>query len=221
MEYDITLSANVQLFIEEKSLQLLRKLNYPDVVLYTYWQSMLHRGDYHEVREDLPDEVKYTMTGSNMKPDDCVSKCLEHYLYNTYCKIEGDKAITIQLPESYAENIAKLQVCMLNDIAEKGIAIECNPTSNLKIGRFSRYDEHPIFIFHPVNSNERNGLCVSINTDDRGVFGTSLRNEYSLIAISMYKQKDSKGNRIWTDVQIEEYIKRIAHYGNLTRFKRE
>jgi len=221
MEYNIPLSVKVQLLIEEKSVQLLNRLGYPVTHLYTYWQSMRHRGDLHDVHGgNYPNEVKYTMSGSDMMPDGDVKKCLEHYLMNIGCRKEGDKAITVQLPESYADDIAKLQECMLDDLAEKGIAIECNPTSNLKIGRFSRYDEHPIFIFHPVDCNRRNGLCVSINTDDRGIFGTSLKNEYSLIAIAMYKQKDNAGNRQWTDVQIEEYITRIARYGNLTRFRR-
>lgn len=45
-----------------------------------------------------------------------------------------------------------------------------------------------------------------------------LKTEYSLIAIPMYKQKDCDGNRRWTDVvQIEKYIKRIAHYGEFRR----
>ncbi|MCF2582940.1 amidohydrolase family protein [Bacteroides caecigallinarum] len=220
MEHNISLSAKVQLLIEEKSVQLMQRLRYPETHLYTYWQSMLHRGDSHDDSRNLPDEVKYTMSGIDMTPNDNTRKCLEHYLYNTECRTEGDKAVTIQLPEAYADDIVRLQSCMLDELAEKGIAIECNPTSNLKIGRFSHYIEHPIFAFHPIESDRRNGLCVSINTDDRGVFGTSLRNEYSLIAIAMYKQKDSDGNRRWTDVQIEEYIKRIAHYGNLTRFRR-
>lgn len=30
-------------------------------------------------------------------------------------------------------------------------------------------------------------LCVSVNTDDRGVFQTSIENEYSLIAIALKK----------------------------------
>lgn len=76
-------------------------------------------------------------------------------LYNTECRTEGDKAVTIQLPEAYADDIVRLQSCMLDELAEKGIAIECNPTSNLKIGRFSHYIEHPIFAFHPIESDRR------------------------------------------------------------------
>ena len=61
-------------------------------------------------------------------------------------------------------------------IVKKKIAIETNPSSNVKIGPIDGYIDHPIFRFMA------NGINVSINTDDKGIFATSLSNEYSLIA---------------------------------------
>lgn len=217
-EFNITLSAEVQLLIEKTYMQLLSLLHYPICDMYTYWQGMRHRGDLHEQISGWPDEVKYTLPEESHDVSGAVEQCLVHYLYSSECKEEGDKAITLKLPASFPVDVQQLQDRMRDRIGRMGIVIECNPSSNRKIGRFSRYDEHPIFNFHSVDGISRSALCVSINTDDRGVLATSLRNEFSLIGVAMHKQMDACGRRLWTDVQIEEYIKRIAHYGNLSRF---
>lgn len=217
-EFNIALSAEVQLLIEQNYMQLLSQLCYPVCDMYAYWQGMLHRGDLHEVMSGMADEVKYAVPEEQSNLSESARQCLDCYLYSKECKEEGDRAITLKLPASFPGDIQQLQDSLLDRIRKLGIVIECNPSSNLKIGRFFRYDEHPIFNFHPVDGVSRSTLCVSINTDDRGVFATSLRNEFSLLAISMYKQTDACGRRLWTDVQIEEYIKRMARYGNLSRF---
>lgn len=217
-EFNIALSAEVQLLIEQNYMQLLSQLCYPVCDMYAYWQGMLHRGDLHEVMSGMADEVKYAVPEEQSNLSESARQCLDCYLYSKECKEEGDRAITLKLPASFPGDIQQLQDSLLDRIGKLGIVIECNPSSNLKIGRFFRYDEHPIFNFHPVDGVSRSTLCVSINTDDRGVFATSLRNEFSLLAISMYKQTDACGRRLWTDVQIEEYIKRMARYGNLSRF---
>lgn len=216
--FNITLSSEVQLLIEQYYTLLGPELGYPECDTYTYWQSMLHRGDMHEPISVMPKEMVYTLPEEHEHLAPYAKQCLENYLYSSICMQEGDKAITLRLPSSFSDDVQKLQNRMKDEIGQKGIVIECNPSSNLKIGRFNRYDEHPIFYFHPINSVSCSTLCVSINTDDRGVFATSLRNEFSLISASMYKQMDANGHRLWTDVQIEEYIKRIVRYGNLSRF---
>ena len=90
----------------------------------------------------------------------------------------------------------------------------------MKIGRFSRYDQHPIVRFHAIDKDEnRHSIMISINTDDKGLFGTSLRNEYSLIALALRKTRNDKGELKWSDAQIENYLRKIAHYGNISRFE--
>lgn len=81
---------------------------------------------------------------------------------------------------------------MLQEIEKKRISIECNPTSNYKIGEMSSYDEHPILKFYNSGLNTpypKHDIAVSINTDDQGVFSTSLEREYSLIALAMEKNQ--------------------------------
>ena len=109
---------------------------------------------------------------------------------------------------------------MMDVIAEKDIAIECNPTSNIMIGPFSKYEEHPIFRFYQIEEkNKKHKLSVSINTDDKGVFATSLTNEYSLIAMALTKQRTYDGKRKWDDESIVDYLHKIIAYSKEQRFR--
>ena len=61
-------------------------------------------------------------------------------------------------------------------------------------------------------------LSVSINTDDQGVFDTSLENEYALLADAL-RQCDVSGRRIYTEDQIYLYLDHICELGNLQTFR--
>lgn len=99
-------------------------------------------------------------------------------------------------------------------IATQGIAIESNPTSNYKIGRFDRYDELPLFLFCSVRSSkEKSAISTSINTDDRGVFATSIEREYSLICRAMEKMRYPSGKRMYNEGKAQEYINKIRMNG--------
>ncbi|MCZ7570318.1 MAG: adenosine deaminase [Ardenticatenaceae bacterium] len=59
-------------------------------------------------------------------------------------------------------------------LAERGIALEVCPTSNLQTGAISRLDEHPLGALH------RAGVPVTLNSDDPGISQTTLTGEYAL-----------------------------------------
>lgn len=123
--------------------------------------------------------------------------------------LRGDEADTMMIPESmraeFIELLVKIQEQLLDKLEHKRIAIECNPTSNYKIGELEQYDQHPIFKFYNKGLNtpfKQHNLLISINTDDLGVFSTSLNREYSLIALSAERRfcKDDKNTpRMITD----------------------
>lgn len=58
-------------------------------------------------------------------------------------------------------------------LARRGIGIEVNPTSNLLVGHYHDFSQLPYRALVDA------GLRVSINTDDPGVFGTSLPAEFA------------------------------------------
>lgn len=99
--------------------------------------------------------------------------------------------------EEYYQLLEKIQDNLLDKIERKHIAIECNPSSNYKIGDMERYDQHPIVKFFNYGLDtpykERN-ISVSINTDDQGIFSTSLEREYSLMALAL-ERNELQGHR--------------------------
>lgn len=203
MEHNIQLSPRTSLFIFQQFAKLTEKLKYGECKEAQYWESMQLRGN---------DPLTF-----QLNPESKVDQLLDAYWYSVETRKRGDKVMTCRLPESFAEDVKKIQQSMYCEIENKGLFIETNPTSNLMIGGFGRYINLPLFKFHSPG-NEGNKLPVSINTDDKGVFATSINNEYSLVAAALKKEKDADGNRKWNDKQIVDYLRQIAQYGNLSRF---
>lgn len=61
-------------------------------------------------------------------------------------------------------------------VRERGITIECCPTSNLQTAAVESLDEHPF------DALRRRGHRVTLNTDDPAVCGVTLSEEYALAA---------------------------------------
>ena len=112
---------------------------------------------------------------------------------------------------------------MRRKVAAKQIAVECNPTSNLKIGFVDKYCEHPLLQkFDPIEKQSDPHyplLNASVNTDDRGVFATTLYNEFSLLALGMMKEKNDDGTQKYGTRQIMEYIDHLRKAGEQQRFR--
>ncbi len=223
-EYNLRLPGNIEYFIENKCFEIYQDLyndkrgtSAPnDFSFFHYKNSMLLRSNGDNEKKD-DKEVSYsnlwneTASCHSEKCQLAAKDNVAREIYDSYKTLNKSECCMCSFPEEIADIVAKLQECMINDIADRGIAIECNPSSNIKIGSFERYDQHPIFrFFHPDKLKEdAHRLNVSINTDDRGVFGTSLYNEYSLISLAMYKQRNEDGSRRWNDEVIEDYLKTI------------
>lgn len=192
---------------------------YSLVDIFSYYQSWLLRGDspycyQHEgeVSEVIDrdgylddwNKVVYN-NGSQIEEarnnkDAVKLNCLYHYNMRVRCN--GAKSDVLVIKPQYRqilmETIEQVQQELLQKIERKHIAIECNPSSNLAIGNFLRYDEHPILKFYNhglTTSYPRHTISVSINTDDAGIFSTSLEREYSLMALDMEKRDDENTPR--------------------------
>ncbi len=143
-----------------------------------------------------------------------------YYHYDINVKREGEKRIERNVLPFYVKGIQKLQKIMQRKIAEQGIAIETNPSSNYLIGTFKDFEKHPIINFYNcglVADEKKIKKCpqisVSINTDDMGIFSTSLKNEYALIACALEKAKDKKGRPIYSRSMIYEWLDNIRNMG--------
>ncbi len=153
------------------------------------------------------------------------------YLYHAYhydenVKIRGEEKKEFHIPECWIEGAEKLQKMLQQEIAAKGISIESNPTSNYMISVLDSYENHPIvrwYNHHLEHDPEKIALCpqlsVSINTDDKGCFNTSLENEYALMACALEKSKDENGWPRYSRTMIYEWLEEIRKMGNLQSFQ--
>lgn len=87
-----------------------------------------------------------------------------------------------------------IQDFLIEKYSRKGLVIEACPTSNIYIGRFEKYHEHPLFRWSPPNPDWlkpgekynkfglRSGpLSVCLNTDDCALMPTTIANEHRLM----------------------------------------
>lgn len=204
--------------------------------VHTYWNSMLLRGN--ELNEEdrmnplLMSDWKQTekvIVKDVMDAENDQEAVNLYRLYQTChnVKTKGNEIIDDRWPDGIEDVVTELQKLLLRKLAYNNIAVECNPTSNVKIGFFDRYDEHPLLTtFDPINylmDCHRAKVIASVNTDDRGVFATSVYTELSLMALALKKQKNLESNsphdELYDHRAIADYIDRIRENGFKQRFK--
>ena len=232
-ELNVPMSENLEKTLEDTARSLYHDIGYHhpwDIQLY--WDSMLLRGndpqyiDLHtrhprmniwERTAELVDERLNTAYSSR------IAKELFHdYFYDPDIKTKGMRLIQHKWENTeIVEFISHMQEQMRSFIASKKINIECCPTSNLKIGFIDRYDQHPLLnCFYPIDNHPGDILIKSsVNTDDRGVFYTSIYEEYSLIALALYKMHDPKtGKKKYNEPDILRYIHILRKNAQLMAF---
>lgn len=192
--------------------------------LNSYYRSMLLRGDdIVQYRSGFSNWVTTAIDDSlfatEARMDNNSQQLCFEYFNDSTVYINGFKqADEFKVPFRYDVLISKLQNKMMDWIRRIGICIETNPTSNIRIGGIDRYDEHPIYRFIRVGCLKRSNLIVTVNTDDKGIFSTSLQREFSLLACALTKQR-IKGVRCkWADGKIYNYVGRLASAGKINRF---
>lgn len=158
----------------------------------------------------------------DLRNDPIVYQLNRYYAFDKRVRERGSQMEIFKVKSSYADVVMQVQNAMIKKLAEKGIAIETNPSSNYLIGTIDRYDQHPIVRFNnrKLRQTEKNtSLSVSINTDDQGVFDTLLENEYALLVLALKKVKDANGNALYDIEDIYEWIDYVRDLGLKQVFK--
>ncbi|MEN8260171.1 MAG: hypothetical protein ABFS02_06215 [Pseudomonadota bacterium] len=83
--------------------------------------------------------------------------------------------VNVQANRRWIKMVTRLQSMLRKRLAHRRICIEANPTSNLLIGHYTDYTQLP---YQTLIDDE---LALSINTDDPGLFITSLPGEFSVM----------------------------------------
>lgn len=209
--------------------------------LQNYYYSMLLRGDEPELYTSTafqPPRIygsqydrwlltpkRYGVDLTSYRMDREIAGMYYCYHYGRAEKIEGSKAVSILISPEYITVIRQVQEAMQNYLAQRGIIIECNPTSNVLIGTFGEYSKHPITTFNNIGleyTENRHRACpqlhVCINTDDLGVFDTSLEFEYALLHRALDVQLDEEGHKRYNGNDILCYLRNIREMGQQAVF---
>lgn len=143
-----------------------------------------------------------------------------YYQYDNEVRNKGERRIKVDISKEYVRAVKAIQIEMRYRIASRGISIETNPTSNVLISTFRKYEDHPILSFYnrglTVSEQEEEEcaqLHVSINTDDSGVFYTDLETEYALIARSVEQILDDNDRPRFKKADIYAWLNKIRIMG--------
>lgn len=205
-----------------------------DITLYDYYNSWKLRGDNpyiyrleEETFEKRLDFIpiqrleryafnKHTEIDDSIRRTEKVRELYRLYHFNKEVREEGAILVSYKTDKKYATLIRQLQDYMIKKLVLLGIGIETNPSSNYLIGTIKKYEEHPILRFNQRkigNPKADMSLCVSINTDDQGIFDTLLENEYALMALALRKAKDETGESLYDIEDIYEWVDYIRKMG--------
>lgn len=228
--------------MQQEAMRLLQDIygqaigeNHWSVTLQDYFCSMMLRGDdpslYRTQRFQLPAQL----SGSPYDRWRCSSHLLlqdlspfrqskeiaglyYYYHYGWREKREGRKPVCIPIKQGYIALVRQVQDALQHHLAVRGIMIECNPSSNVLIGTFGEYAKHPITRFNHMGllsqpDRQCPQLHVCINTDDLGVFDTSLEFEYALLCRALSEQVDAEGYPLYTNKNILCYLQNVREMG--------
>lgn len=203
------------------SMSIYSKRYIPEV----HYQAWKLRGDHPDLYTPLgfrrPSNAALQYFSDNYKKNSSVrdelredeaGKLYYQYHYDTTIKKNGYLHYVFKVHAEYAQLVTQIQEEMIKQLKRLKISVEVNPSSNVLIGALERYEKHPIFRFVNVASMPSSSICASINTDDLGIFDTSLQNEYALIATAMKK------NNKYNSKNIKAYLNQLRKFGIEQKF---
>lgn len=208
-----------------------------------YRQSWLLRGDdpeyYAKEFDELTklintQEIQSSWFHSALRRNEDANLARKHkiafYLYHLYqydanVRRRGAQRYEKVISPALVNLIESIQEGMRKQIAHRHLCIEANITSNLFIGRIGRYMQHPIIKLYKKGLYEEDtdphSISISINTDDKGIFSTSIEEEYALIALALEKEKEEGDIEIHkhSSWDVYEWLDNIRQIGWTQRFK--
>lgn len=203
--------------------------------IFTYYEAWKLRGDLpglYDTGRYRPGVTRYIQPflitpdyqeERSQREKDEVAQLYYRYHFNESVREAGKQPVERMVPLMYVKAVKQIQLEMQWQIAQRGIGIEANPSSNLAISSMESYMEHPIMNLYNLGLNhvDHDGcaqMFVSINTDDKGVFHTSLENEYALMASAVEHMTDDNGKRIHSPQEVYDWLDRIRRMGNQQAF---
>lgn len=226
----------------EKNFQILyqehmeAERQYP-IGIDTYFEAWKLRGDHPKLYESRMFSEKESLFqrylineslegGKENRRRKDTALLMFYYHYSSLVRRKGRETKTAAVPDIYIDGVEKVQKAMQQFLAARGICIEANPSSNFRISTMDSYEEHPISSLYNLGLTadpEKIQACtqmhISINTDDKGVFQTSLENEYALMSCALEQAADGAGNPRYHKQMVYDWLDRIRVHGNQQSFR--
>lgn len=113
----------------------------------------------------------------------------------------------LRIDPTWIEFVDRARLAAIADVRRRGLYIEVNPTSNLLIGGFQRYEDLPYVIEYAVAPDQLpQRIPITLNTDDPGVFQTTLTNEYAQVGNALLSHGLTHG-QVWEWL---DYVRRTT-----------
>ena len=114
-------------------------------------------------------------------------------------------ALPVKLLHELRPAITYAQAEVAKKLAEQGIALELNPSSNLRVSGALTLDELP---FLQLLRRFGSFMLATLNTDNPGTFSTRIENEYALVTAALRATGVSRAETM----EIVERLRRIGMY---------
>lgn len=246
IEFDVSDCESLKGFLMSEYDLYFREL-YSDVLehdfssytIETYYSAWKLRGDHPQLyatgQFEYPifNRLAYMVNdnleeGTLIRKEKEVVSLLYNYHFSASVRNKAKKSYHKKISSTYIKGVQCVQKAMQQYVSKCGISIETNPSSNYKISTIDEYAKHPILNFYNIgltwNENklrECPQLHVSINTDDKGIFDTSLENEYALMGYAVENVKDENGNNIYNKQMVYDWLEHIRQNGNQQSFLKD
>jgi adenosine deaminase len=177
------------------------RLNLETAILHRAWQFRAQEAS-SSVKDHCPEIEAAYRAAKKALPEDAFRLWLAYhfstkvrqayYKPNSQAKVFANEKI-------WVDSLRLCQQLVMQKLMDREIAIEVNPTSNLRIGPFDDMKDHPIFRWFPVRPEDREqepGPICTINGDNYAVFQTTLPLEYAYLAAAAKERGDYSPTQI-------------------------
>jgi adenosine deaminase len=145
------------------------------------------------------------------------------YHFDYELKNTAQNSVEVEISNDYIQLVKQIQIVIRNLVLKKGVAVESNPSSNYLISNLDQPIDLPIFRLFPMYEAENDFIRIntSVNTDDQGVFYTSLVKEYTLLAEALQRETNNNGLRKYSDDKILNWINHLIDNGKQQCFMQD
>lgn len=181
------------------------KIKFEDINIYHYFEAW-------KLRAEEPEMIKKKILENVSNKENLIVYYIAYcHYYDLYIKNEGHETVKVYITNEMLKLIKVIQKKIQDEIRNKGICIEVCPSSNIFVGSVRDGYCHPIINIFKKKKSDLNkpNICFSINTDDQGIFTTSLISEYSLLVNAFENARNSEGDTMYSKEFLYNWIDKI------------